>query len=91
MSRAGRLGRNATFLADSPWYELASIILGLDAEDAIKQSVSDYDEVMSEAAETSDELEVMADPAAEVNEEASIAKPRKRLINWGALLPASRP
>ena len=32
------------------------IILGLDAEDAIMQSVSDYDEVMSEAAETSDEL-----------------------------------
>ena len=74
-------------LQNSPWYELASIILGLDAEDAIKQSVSDYDEVMSESAETSDELEVMADPAAEVNEEASIAKPRKRLINWGALLP----
>lgn len=71
-------------LQDSQWYELASSILGLDAEDAIKQSVSDYDEVMSEAAETNDELEDMADPAAE---EASIAKPRKRLINWGALLP----
>ncbi len=71
-------------LQDSQWYELASSILGLDAEDAIKQSVSDYDEVMSEAAETNYELEDMADPAAE---EASIAKPRKRLINWGALLP----
>ena len=74
-------------LQDSRWYELASSILGLDAEDAIKQSVSDYDEVMSEAAEISDELEVLADPAAEVNGEASIAKPRKRLINWRALLP----
>ena len=74
-------------LQDSQWYELASSILGLDAEDAIKQSVSDYDEVMSEAAEISDELEVLADPAAEVSEEASIAKPRKRLINWRALLP----
>ena len=74
-------------LQDSQWYELASSILGLDAEDAIKQSVSDYDEVMSEAAEISDELEVLADPAAEVNGEASIAKPRKRLINWRALLP----
>jgi hypothetical protein len=71
-------------LQDSQWYELASSILGLDAEDAIKQSVSDYDEVMSEAAETNYELEDMADPAAE---EAPIAKPRKRLINWGALLP----
>jgi len=74
-------------LQDSRWYELASSILGLDAEEAIKQSVSDYDEVMSEAAEISDELEVLADPAAEVSEEASIAKPRKRLINWRALLP----
>lgn len=83
----GVLAEMLPSLQNSPWYELASIILGLDAEDAIKQSVSDYDEVMSEAAETSDELEVMADPAAEVNEEASIAKPRKRLINWGALLP----
>ena len=83
----GVLAEMLPSLQNSPWYELASIILGLDAEDGIKQSVSDYDEVMSEAAETSDELEVMADPAAEVNEEASIAKPRKRLINWGALLP----
>jgi hypothetical protein len=83
----GVLAEMLPSLQNSPWYELASIILGLDAEDAIKQSVSDYDEVMSEAAETSDELEIMADPAAEVNEEASIAKPRKRLINWGALLP----
>ena len=83
----GVLAEMLPSLQNSSWYELASIILGLDAEDAIKQSVSDYDEVMSEAAETSDELEVMADPAAEVNEEASIAKPRKRLINWGALLP----
>ena len=83
----GVLAEMLPSLQNSPWYELASIILGLDAEDAIKQSVSDYDEVMSESAETSDELEVMADPAAEVNEEASIAKPRKRLINWGALLP----
>ena len=83
----GVLAEMLPSLQNSPWYELASIILGLDAEDAIMQSVSDYDEVMSEAAETSDELEVMADPAAEVNEEASIAKPRKRLINWGALLP----
>lgn len=83
----GVLAEMLPSLQNSPWYELASIILGLDAEDAIKQSVSDYDEVMSEAAETSDELQVMADPAAEVNEEASIAKPRKRLINWGALLP----
>jgi hypothetical protein len=74
-------------LQDSQWYELASSILGLDAEDAIKQSVADYDEVMSEAAEISDELEVLADPAADVSEEASIAKPRKRLINWRALLP----
>ena len=74
-------------LQDSRWYELASSILGLDAEDAIKQSVSDYDEVMSEAAEISDELEVLADPAAEVSEEASIANPRKRPINWRALLP----
>ena len=83
----GVLAEMLPSLQNSPWYELASIILGLDAEDAIKQSVSDYDEVMSEAVETSDELEVMADPAVEVNEEASIAKPRKRLINWGALLP----
>jgi hypothetical protein len=71
-------------LHDSQWHALASGILDLQAVDAIKQSVSDYDEVMSEAAETNDELEDMADPAAE---EASIAKPRKRLINWGALLP----
>ena len=74
-------------LQDSPWYELASSILGLDAEDAIKQSVSDYDEVMSEAAETSAELGAMADPAAEANEETSSEKPRNPLINWGALLP----
>ena len=84
----GTLADMLPSLQDSQWYELASSIVGLDAaEDAIKQSVSDYDEVMSEAVETSDELEVMADPAVEVNEEASIAKPRKRLINWGALLP----
>ncbi len=56
-------------LQDSQWYDLASNILGLDAEDAIKQSVSDYDEVMSDTPEPGDELEVIVAPTDEAGDE----------------------
>ena len=74
-------------LHDSQWHALASGILDLQAVDAIKQSVSDYDEVMSEAPESTDDLEVAAGQADESNDEALSAKPRNRVINWGAVLP----
>lgn len=74
-------------LRDSQWYDLAANILGLDAVDMIRQSVSDYDEVMSDAPESDDDFEVRADQANDTSDKGSDAKPRIRWVNWGALLP----
>ena len=74
-------------LRDSQWYDLAANILGLDAVDMIRQSVSDYDEVMSDAPESDDDFEVRADQVNDTSDKASDAKPRIRWVNWGALLP----
>ena len=74
-------------LRDSQWYELASNILGLDAVDMIRQSVSDYDEVMSDAPESDDDFEVRADQANDTSDKASDVKPRIRWVNWGLCFP----
>ena len=83
----GVLSEVLPFLQDSQWYDLASNILGVDAKGAIKQSVSDYDEVMSDTPEPSDKLEVVVAPTDEAGDEISGTKARRRWINWGALLP----
>jgi hypothetical protein len=74
-------------LRDSQWYDLAANILGLDAVETIRQSVSDYDEVMSDAPESDDSFDARAGQVDETADEASDAKPRIRWVNWGALLP----
>ena len=70
-------------LQDSQWYELASNILGLDTEDTIKQSVSDYDEVMSDIPDPGDELEVIVAPTDEAGDEISATKSSPPLDKLG--------
>ena len=70
-------------LADSPWRELAAGILGLAPSEAPKQSVSDYDDLMSKPPEEMPETA----PDAEVTDKRSDKTSSTRVpwINWGAL------
>lgn len=72
-------------LTDSPWYELAITIMGLTTSEAPRQSVSDYDDLMSKPPEEAPEDPSKPDPAREKGLEPTPA-PKAPWINWGALL-----
>ena len=71
-------------LADSIWRELALEILGLTASESIRQSVSDYDDLMSKPPEEGAEKAAAPDVPEETAEEAA-SIPRAPWVNWGAL------
>ena len=70
-------------LADSPWHELGMTILGLTPAEAPKQSVSDYDDLMSKPPEEMPEPAPDAEMAKGSGESAPVSK--APWINWGAL------
>ena len=74
-------------LQESPWYRLATEILGLDARDAPKQSVTDYDESMSIAPGPDDAPDQAEEELSGTITDASEQKRPSKWINWGALLP----
>ncbi len=74
-------------LQQSPWYGLAMEILGLDVSDALKQSVSDYDESKSISPHTDYAGGQAAEQLGGAFAEATDQKAPSRWINWRALLP----
>jgi len=70
-------------LADSAWQELGMKILGLTTSEAPKQSVSDYDDLMSKPPEKRPDMGSDPDPTKE-NGDQAIAVPRTPRVNWGA-------
>lgn len=70
-------------LADSPWHELGMTILGLTPAEAPKQSVSDYDDLMSKPPEEMPEPAPDAEMVKGSGESAPVSK--APWINWGAL------
>ena len=71
-------------LADSPWYELGITILGLTTSEAPKQSVSDYDDLMSKPPDETPEEPPHPSIAKDKGDEPAPASKVSR-INWGAL------
>lgn len=72
-------------LADSVWRELAVEILGLTTSDSPRQSVSDYDDLMSQPPDEGPEKAPAPEIPKETAEE-SAPVPRAPWVNWGALL-----
>ena len=72
-------------LTDSPWYELAITIMGLITSEAPRQSVSDYDDLMSKPPEETPE-EPPKPNGAEEQDLEPVPATKVPWINWGALL-----